>query len=131
MAVLNVDAKGGLWELYNGSIMDLDNDGPMKRRASSYFDRNGMRAYKELMLTLNGAAVGQAALATHSQVLARENTSGELGGLRTIETITDVNRVTVTADKTDIDNKILDYPDNPTFPYPVNGDGNPRSYPGG
>ena len=119
MAVLNVDAKGGLWELYNGSIMDLDND------------RNGMRAYKELMLTLNGAAVGQAALATHSQVLARENTSGELGGLRTIETITDVNRVTVTADKTDIDNKILDYPDNPTFPYPVNGDGNPRSYPGG
>ena len=131
MAVLNVDAKGGLWALYNNSIMDLDNDGPMKRRASSYFDRNGMRAQKQLMLTLNGTASGSTATKTHTQVLARENTIGELGGLRTIETITDVNRATDAADKTEIDTKILDYPDNPTIPYPVNGDGNPRQYPGG
>lgn len=130
MAALSVSAKGGYWEQFNNSIMDLDNDNPIKRRIARLYDREGMRAYKELSLELTGAAVGATASATHKQVLARENAEGQLGGVRTIETVTDVNRVTATADLTDLDDKVLAFPSEPTT-YPVNGDGNPRQYPGG
>jgi len=130
MALLNVSAKGGYWEQYNFSNLDLDNDHPIKRRIANMLDVNGMRAYRKLMATLNGAAVGGTALLSHRRILARENVNGELGGLRTIQTVVDINRVTTAADKTDIDQKILDFPSEPA-PYPPNGDGNTRQFPGG
>lgn len=63
----------------------------------------GSRDIKELLLTLLGAAPGQAALAQHSQVSnAAPFDLYSHGGDRDIVTIDDVNRVTTAADVTEL-----------------------------
>lgn len=127
MAVLPVSVKGGFWGELGG--LTLFNTNTLNRRIARIFNRNSMRKQRELAETLNGAAAGAAALAQHRQVLARENAQGELGGKRTIEVISDVNRNTTSADETQIDAEILTYDLDPT--YVANKDKNPRNYPGG
>lgn len=132
MAALTVTVLGGYWEDYGGGAMTLENEDPKKRRIAQLLDQPSNAELKELMLTLNGAAAGSAAAASHSRIKAGE-TSGsfesDLSGARTIETVTDVGRNTTAADKSNIDSTILAYPLQPT--YPANGDGNPRKLAGG
>jgi hypothetical protein len=71
------------------------------------------------METLNGAAAGQAALSTFKRVQAR-NGDDTLGGVRTVETRSIVNRVTSAGDKTVIDN-ILKGTSKPTYPTEKSG----------
>lgn len=72
-------------------------------------NRNQMREIRELSLTLLGAAAGDTALSTYKRVSSPTNTNlavpeaigvGDLGGSRTIDTITVINRVTTAADIT-------------------------------
>lgn len=128
--MVSVNVKGGFWGDLGASFVLASGHNTIKRRIARLFNRPSMRGYRELALELNGAAAGEAAEATHKQVLARENTAGELGGLRTVETVVDVDRNTTAADETDIDENILAYPLEPST-YAVNGDGNPREFPGG
>lgn len=65
--------------------------------------RSGFRKYSGLFAALIGAASGGAATKTHKQV-AEDAAISDLGnpggGLRTIETVTDISRVTTAADVT-------------------------------
>lgn len=101
-----------------------------ERRASLALSRSGWRAYRELMLTLNGTAVGQTATDTYARVSAPDGLAfpSALGGVRTIDTVTSVNRVTATADKTMIDERIINglFDQDPSIPtgYPTDLSGN-------
>ena len=83
-----------------------------------------MPVLRELMRELNGVAAGQAALVTHPRP-DHPSSGGLVGGLRTIETVNDVNRVTAAADQTAINAEILAH-DSTSNAYPTNGDSNPR-----
>lgn len=64
----------------------------------------GRGKLRELMLTLNGAAAGSSAVDTHKRVDWTPELDGVAGGgLVTIETFTNVSRVTTADDKSDID----------------------------
>lgn len=76
---------------------------------AAIFNKQQMREQKELLLTLLGVAPGQTALATYARVGTPAGPSaavpeatgvGDMGGARTIETVTVINRVTATADVT-------------------------------
>ena len=77
------------------------------------------RAFREILRTLNGVAPGATALSTHTQV---EADVGDYvnGSVRTIETVTDVDRITTAADQTAI-NLEIDAADTPTFPREASG----------
>ena len=102
-------AWSGLWDGVHGAAHAVTGSRPRLQRMISRLiephGNSGKRKLQELWLTLNGAAVGQAASATHKQVAADYNVSSHLirGGARTIETITDVSANTAAADKTDLD----------------------------
>lgn len=91
----------------------------------------GTRKLMILMKTLNGVVAGSTATVTHKQDKAPVANGDPLsnGGKRTIETKSDVNRVTTSADVTLI-NGIFDKVFAPN-PYPVdksrNGGGNKRN----
>lgn len=82
----------------------LDTD-PQKQRLAKILRRNGARELNELMLTLNGAAAGEAALKQYSRVQFADDVGNPVahGGARTIETVTVINRVSAAADETAID----------------------------
>lgn len=122
--------KGGFWGDLSSDFSVISGENPQKRQIARKFNINGLRAEREIAETVTGAAAGSAASATHKRVQARENSQGELGGSRTIETITDVSRNTTAADVTEVKEDILAYPHKPST-YPVNLDRNPRQYPGG
>ncbi len=83
----------------------------------------GRAVLRELMLTLNGAAAGSAALATHKRVEATDPTEGPSGGgLVNIETFTEINRNTATADKNAID-AMLSLSTKPTYVADRSGNG--------
>lgn len=114
---MTITVKGGFFGQYGGTHT-LVGDSSVRRAIARLFER--IPVLKELALTLNGAAAGQAALATKAQVQA----SSELGGKRTVEVVDLVNRVTVSADEDAIDNDILSYSAHDTTP-PINLDRNP------
>lgn len=62
------------------------------------------RVQRALMIALNGAAVGGTATSTRKRVAANAT---EQGGVRTVETLTEINRATVAADETEIDAILL------------------------
>lgn len=101
-----------------------------ERNASLALHKSGFRAYRRLMLTLNGTAVGSTATDTYARVTAPVGLTETalFGGLRTIETVTSVSRATVTADKTMIDTRIINglFSQAPTIPggYPSDLSGN-------
>lgn len=83
----------------------------------------GRASLRELMLTLNGAAAGSTALVNRKRVQATANLSQNVqGGLRTIETIDVINRVTTAADKTNIDGALA-LSSQPTYATDLSGNG--------
>ena len=109
-----------------GSYETISGENPLQRSVAQILNRNSLRELKELMLTVNGVAVGSAALSQFSRVAA----AVEMGGARTIEVIDAVNRNTAAADTTAIAADILAFPLEPTT-YPANGDRNSRALGGG
>lgn len=77
---------------------------PSTRRAiSRLLKRRGMHTLRELMIELTGATAGGTALVERTRI----QHSADPGGLRTIETVTTLDRVTTSADETDIDSNVL------------------------
>lgn len=62
--------------------------------------RGGNRAFRRVLTTLNGSAVGSTATETRARISAPAGLTqnAQLGGSRAIDTITEINRVTATAD---------------------------------
>lgn len=125
--------KGGYWETWNAGVLTLTtNASPMKRKIARVLHLSaGLKGLRAIAIALDGVAPGATATRTHKQVQAVESpaAAGDVSGVRTIETVTDVNRATTAGDKTNIDGSIYAYPARPT--YPANGDGNPRGVAGG
>lgn len=88
--------KGGLFAQYSATLTQVQGTGALRRIIAQMFGRKQLREQRELLLTLNGATAGSAALATNARVAA----SSELGGLRTVESESLVNRVTAAGDIT-------------------------------
>lgn len=118
-------AFSGLFDGVHGTPHVLDETEPGEKRLSHIMREQGMRAIKELMLTVNGVAVGQAALAQNTRAAAF-NTVGAApggGGARTIETVDIVNRVTVAADTTRIADMLNEVFVPGTYPADASGNG--------
>lgn len=98
-----------------------------ERRASIALSRSGFRAVRELMVTLNGVAPGQTALDTYAQAGTTQQgpTAIGPGGVRTVDTITTVNRVTTAGDVTTLNARVIDglFVAAPTS-YPTDASGN-------
>lgn len=117
--------KGGLFESAGlNTLTQIQGTGSARRRVSQLLATRGMRAIRELAVTLDGVVPGSTAAAS----VARVEASSELGGKRTIETEDLVNRVTTSADVTEINTDLLNsltgrttFGSNPV----ANGDENP------
>lgn len=82
----------GFW---GGSLTLLVDRNPLERVLTRTLKKIGKR--QELMLTLNGAAAGSTATKAKGQV---SHSTSELGGVRTVASVNEVNRATTSADKT-------------------------------
>jgi hypothetical protein len=116
--------KGGFWPT-NGvqSLVSIDGRNAARREVARNLSDRQLMAIREVMETLNGVVPGSAAL----KVLGRVENNVELGGKRTIEVNTLVNRATTAADVTQILGDVLSYSTKTTFGAlpPANKDGNP------
>jgi hypothetical protein len=73
----------------------------IKRVIAMAFERRGNRDLSALAIALNGVAAGANATSTYKEVQAIQDLSNfALGGLRTIDTKTLINRNTTAADQT-------------------------------
>jgi len=92
-------------------------------RVAKLLRGKGNRKIAGLMKALNGAAAGSDATETYKRVAEKTQfADAELGGLRTIETRTIIDRATTSTDETLLD-KLTDQKFKPTT-YPVDLSGN-------
>ena len=122
----------GLWTHEAGNPAGysfLVDKNPIRGRARQIVNRNSFRATKELFDSLIGAASGGAASATHKQVPTQSSTPialGGLGGLRTAETVTSINRNTDADDITALKEIMVNVSRKPTtYPRDLSGNGGP------
>lgn len=122
-----ITVSSGFW---NNSYAFVDGRHPIQRGIARRLNKRGIRDVRELMRALMGVAPGGAALATYKRVTS-DVLAGPVsnGGVRAVETINLVNRVTVAGDVTEITARVLSFSPNPTLP--ANVDGNPRGVNGG
>lgn len=96
--------KGGLFESAGlASLSQVQGTGSQRRRISQLFATKGLRDKRALARALDGVVAGSTATATNGRVEA----SVELGGKRTIESQSLVNRATVAGDVTEINADFL------------------------
>jgi hypothetical protein len=117
-------AWSGLFDGVHNTPHSLINQQPnIERDISRQLRKPGNRALKGLIRALTGAATGGTATEQYRRVTAvRADSNFNMGGVRPIEVVSDVNRVTTSADKTRIDN-ITDARFSPQT-YPVDRSGN-------
>lgn len=114
--------KGGFWAQYATSFSSISGKGFARRMIAQLLGKKQNMALREIMETLDGVAAGSTAQKTYTRVA----NSTELGGVRTVETQTLVNRATVAGDVTIINADLLTLSTRTYDPTPVaNGDGNP------
>lgn len=75
-----------------------------RRNVARLFRKRGMRQFRELIIELTGSAPGNAALQQNTRVT---HDADNLGGVRTVEVQDLINRVTTSADATDIDTELV------------------------
>ena len=131
MATLNdAVATGwqGLWthEAGNPTYTPIQNRVPRRNGIKRLMNRSQYRAISELFDTLIGAASGEAASKTHTRVAAVTPTAGPSGGgLRTIETVTDISRNSTAADITLLKEMTVNVRTRPAYVKDLSGNGGP------
>lgn len=95
----------------NEDAPNLSGRNSMQDRLAMLASKPGYRKLKELMKTTIGAAAGQAALSQYARVKVED----DLGGARTIETVTAINRNSTASDVTEL-KAMLDLDSQPTYP---------------
>lgn len=96
--------KSGFW---NDSYSFINGNHPREKSIKRTMRKRGLKVLQELLVTLNGASVGGSAVATYTRVAGNGTgvtSVGSLGGDRPMETRTQLNRVTTSADQTRINN---------------------------
>ena len=90
--------------LYNGEHGEnhslLVNETSLKTKLTNVMRRLGVRKEKALLAALIGAATGGTASLSRTRIEATTDTGYKLGGKRTVETVSDINRATTAADVT-------------------------------
>lgn len=124
-SIANATIKGGFYEANGvGNLLSMSGENGQRSIIEQAFGTaQGLYAARAVMFALLGAAPGGAALKTR----ARVSPSTELGGVRAIETINLVNRVTTAADVTELKFDLLQQSANSTYGPnpPANLDRNP------
>ena len=95
---------------------------PLRRKMTRVVKRKSMAVITELIRELNGTVAGDTALAQHVRVQGAQILENDAGGVRPIETVDLINRVTAAADVTDIETMFTEQRD-PTYPVDVSGNG--------
>jgi hypothetical protein len=123
-SIATATVLGGFFPV-NGvnSLSSMSGEDGQRRGIAQFFSDQGLLAVREVAFALVGAAPGATATKTRTRVAP----STELGGLRAIETVNLVNRVTTAADVTEIKNDFLRFSTRTTFGAtpPSNLDQNP------
>jgi hypothetical protein len=101
--------------LFGQSYAFQRTDGAYRRWLARHFNKTGNRKDRALIAALLGAAAGATATATRARIA---HSTTELGGKRTMETQTLINRATTAQDDTDLTAQIFSYASQPTS-YPV------------
>lgn len=116
---------------WSGLFDNVFNDGPhalqvnivpLRRKLTRVVKRKSMAVIRELMRELNGATTGDAALAQHVRVQGAQILQNDAGGVRPIETVDLLNRVTAAGDVTLIEDMLTEQRD-PTYPADLSGNG--------
>lgn len=121
----------GLWthEANNPSGYSLlVNKSSIRNRIKRVINREQFRVITELFDTLIGATSGGTASATHKRVKGEVSVPtalGQMGGARTIETVTDINRASTAADVTALKEMTFNVKTRPTYPRDLSGNGGP------
>lgn len=97
--------------LWGGAYSPVNNNETNRRTIAQMLNKIGMQKDRELMRTLLGVAPGSTATKQRSRVA---HSLSQLGGVRTIETQTLVNRATTSADVTDLLATLLAFVSRPT-----------------
>lgn len=126
MAQATATVLGGFWPTNGVSSMTQYGKGGQRRIIAEILNKKSNLALRALMVALDGVAPGAATAKT----LTRVANSTELGGVRTIETETLINRVSAAGDVTNINADLLTLTTRTTFgSSPVaNKDLNPLGY---
>lgn len=117
-------AWSGLWDgVFSGGHSLLVNKCNLRNLVANHMRKRGMAKDRELITTLLGAAAGETASLAEKRVAAVAG--GEnLGGVRTIETNTIINRATTAADVTAMNDYLSNINDRaPTYPGDKSGNG--------
>jgi len=131
MGTLTISPKGGFWGDLGASSLVLRNRHVKNPQIARLINTEGMRKNKETWNELTGEAEGEATSAIYYRAKAAEESGAidyELGGKRTIETVTLLSGTTSADDETEME-LLTTWDSSPT--YATNKDGNPRGYPGG
>lgn len=131
MATLNnARATGwqGLWTYEAGAPVysPIQDKIPRRNGIRRLMNRSQWRAASELFDSLIGAASGGTAAKTHTQIQAIVNAPGPIGGgVRTIETVEDINRATTADDITMLKEMTVNVKSRPSYPKDLSGNGGP------
>lgn len=121
-------AWSGLWDygqVTSGNYALLTNKTPIRNRMKGLINREQFRKWSALYNGLIGAATGSNVTATHKRIAQGDPTNQTMGGLRTIETITDINRNTAAADVTALKEMTYGRKNRPTYVKDLSGNGGP------
>lgn len=102
-------------DFWSNSYSFIRDKSSLRKKIAQLLNYPSMRKDRELITELLGAAAGEAALAQLKRVA---HSTSELGGVRSVETVDLVNRVTAAADDTDITTAYLTY-NSTTNAYPA------------
>lgn len=121
-----ITVKSGFW---NDTYSFKSGNHPMEKRIKNIMRRRGMQTLRALTETLLGAAAGSTASKTYKQVVNNGATAGvptsvgALGGVRAMQTRTQISRATTAADDTRITNLITKRYAPATYPGDRSGNG--------
>jgi hypothetical protein len=121
MAVATATVKGGFYEVNGVSSLASQTGKGTRRRVAQWMSHKGSFGIREILRTLDGAVAGT----TATKGLGRVESNVELGGKRTIENESLVNRATTAADVTETKADLLSLSARTTMASPANKDGNP------
>jgi len=127
MARYSCSVAGGLHANYAATLNGMDQSwlvgAAEKRIGAQFLAHKGAMEFRALVDALLGAAAGGMATKTYPEIAA----SAELGGMRSINQVNLVNRVTTANDVADIKKALTSLSPNTTFGAnpPINGDRNP------
>lgn len=122
MGIATATVKGGFYDANGASpLASVQGSGWPRRAVAQLMGRKGLMDERALARALDGVIAGSNATKT----LTRIEANSELGGKRTVETETLINRNTAAADVTALNADLFTFSGATTMASPANKDGNP------